>query len=383
MRMEESFIALDFGSGQISAVLTSYDEKTGTCRVRHATRKQCPSISACYILDFDHTVRTVAEILSEMTPYAQLNPTIVVGLRGEFLSFRRSSGYRTLNPQKIIDQEDVQAVLDEAFPQHLPEELEAVHMMTQCFILDGKQGVKPVGLSGNWLEVETFVSCALRGPLNNLNRVMAAVGYEDFEGMASILALCETLLKPEEKNARTLLIDVGAQHSSAALYQKGILEAAWELAFGSEQIVLEISEVLQNELSEAKHLLKNYEYGDDEVLDDVLDEAANNLMRKFHKEFTQSLGYIKHAPQQVVLTGGGAHVPLINAAKTVLGVRRVRTATHDGLIADSEDLLAPAYTSALSLALYSQVHGQRILRSHAPKRLQGLFDKVLAKLGMN
>jgi len=274
-------------------------------------------------------------------------------------------------------------VLDEAFPQNLGEELEAVHMIPQCFILDGKSGVKPVGLSGNWLEVETFVSCAMSGPLNNLNRVMTAVGYEDFEGVPAVLALCDTLLKPEEKNGRTLLLDLGAQHSSAALYQKGILEAAWEFAFGAEQIAQEVAEVLQNELSEAKQWLKNYEYGEDEVLDDVLDEAAKNLMRKYHKEFTQSLSYVKHPPQLIVLTGGGANVPLKNAAKEVLSARRARLGTHDDLIADSEDLLAPAYTSALSLALYSQIHGEHSLRSPAPNRMQGLFDKVLAKFGIN
>ncbi len=381
--MEESFIALDFGSGQISAVLTTYDENTGTCRVRHAARKRCPSISACYILDFDHTVRAVAGLLQEMSEYADLNPTVVVGLRGEFISFRRSSGYHTLDPQQVISEKDIQTIMDEAFPKNLGEELEVVHFFSQCFILDGKAGVKPLGLSGNWLEAETFVSCALRGPLNNLNRVMAAVGYEDFEGVPTILALCDTLLKPEEKQARTLLLDIGTQHSSAALYQKGVLETAWEIPLGTESISQEVAEVLQNELDESKALLRNYEYGEDEVLDDVLDEAAKNLMRKLHKEFTQSLAYVKHPPQQIVLTGGGANIPLKNAAKTILTARRVRLATHDNLIADSEDLLAPAYTSALSLALYSQRHGDR--PSHAPSsnRLQGLFDKVLAKLGLN
>ena len=381
--MEESFIALDFGSGQISAVLTTYDDQTGTCRVRHATHKQCPSVSACYILDFDKTVQAVGELLQELSEYSRLNPTVVVGLRGEFVSFRRSSGYLTLDPQQIITEKNLYTVLDEAFPKDLSEELEVVHIFPQCFILDGKQGVKPVGLSGNWLEVETFVSCALRGPLNNLNRVMAAVGHEDFEGVPSLLTLCDTLLKSEEKQARTLLLDIGWQHSSAALYQKGILEAAWELPFGDEHITQEVSEVLQNELAETKSILKNYEYGEDEVLDDVLDEAAKNFFKKLHKEFTQSLAYIKHPPQQIVLTGGGANLPLKNAAKVVLNARRVRIATHDNLIADSADLLAPGYTSALSLALYSQTHGDRPLRAQAPHKLQGLFDKVLSKLGLN
>ena len=381
--MEESFIALDFGSSQISAVLLTYDEDTATCRVRYATRKKCTAISACYILDFDKAVQAVAELLQEISEYAKLTPTVVVGLRGEFLSFHRSSGTHTLNSQQVIQEKDVHAVLDEAYPKNIGEQLEIVNILPQLFILDGKEGVKPIGLTGNWLDVETLVSCALKGPLNNLNRVMAAVGYEDYEGVPSIIALCDSLLKPEEKKNRTLLLDIGYQHSSAALYHKGILETAWEISEGFQHIIQEVSDVLQTEPDETQSLLRNYEYGEDEVLDDVLDEAAKNLLKKFRQEFTQSISYIKNAPQQIVLSGGGAILPVKNAAKEVLNARRARVATHDNLIADSEDLLIAGYTSAISLALYSQRHGEPIRRNQIQQKATGLFGRVLAKLGMN
>ena len=91
--MQQHFIALDFGSGQISAVLTVYDEETGTCRVRHALREKCPSVKTCYILDFDKTVRTVGKIFQQFhNEYHSFSPVVTVGLRGDFLSFRRSGG---------------------------------------------------------------------------------------------------------------------------------------------------------------------------------------------------------------------------------------------------------------------------------------------------
>lgn len=380
--MEESYIALDFGSGQITAVLSIYDEDTGTSRVRYATRKHCPTVSACYILDFDKTVRAVGELLQEVSQYAPYSPTIVVGLRGEFLSFRRSDGSVSLNGQ-IITEQQVRAVLDDTLPKPLPEEIEVVNLLPQAFILDGKFGVKPEGLQGNWLEAISFVSCAPKSHLANLNRVMAAVGCEEFEGIPTILTLYETLLKPAEKQARTLLLDVGFQHSSALLCHKGIIEYAWELPFGAEYIIYEVANVLQNEFEEAHAILKNYTYGDDEILDDVLDEAANQLMRKIRSELVQSLTYIRYPLQQVILTGGGADMPLRNAAKQILGAHRVRLARHDDLSADSDDMLAPAYTSALSLALYSQQHGDPTPEISARRKPKGIFDRLLAKFGFN
>ena len=382
--MEETFLALDFGSGQISAVLSIYDEDTNTCRVRYAMRKKCPSVNACYILDFDKTVQAVSELLAETNEYAKFTPTMVVGLRGEFVNFIRSNGDLTLKNHNIVNKKDIKAVLDESVPKTLNEEMEVVHLLPQRFLLDGTERSNPEGLSGNWLEADSFVSYVLSSHLTNLNRVLAAVGYEDCEFIPTVITLCDTLLKPEEKQARTLLLDIGGQHSSAALYHKGILEGAWEIPFGAEYIPQEVAEVLQIDLSEAKNLLKTYEYGNDEVMDDLLDEAAKSLVVRLHKEFTQALSYIKYPPQQAVLTGGGADIILRNALKSGLGLRRVRLATHDGLIADSEDMLAPVYTSALSLSLYSQRNGTQLRGGSARKSAaKGLFNKVLTKLGLN
>lgn len=376
-------MALDFGSGQVSAVLSIYDEDTNTCRVRYAARKKCPSVNACYILDFEKTVQALGELLAETTEYAKFTPTVVVGLRGEFVNFTRSNGDLTLKNHNIVNKKDIKAVLDESVPKTLSEEMEVVHLQPQRFLLDGTERSNPEGLSGNWLEADCFVSYVLSSHLTNLNRVLAAVGYEDCEFIPTVLTLCDTLLKPEEKQARTLLLDVGGQHSSAALYHKGILEGAWEIPLGAEHIVQEVAEVLQIDLPEAKNLLKTYEYGNDEVMDDLLDEAAKSLVTALHKEFTQDLPYIKYSPQQAVLTGGGADVIFRNALKNGLGLRRVRLAAHDGLIADNEDMLAPAYTSALSLSLYSQRNGAQLRGSTAKQATKGLFNKVLAKLGLN
>ena len=381
--MEETFLALDFGSGQISAVLSTYETDTNSCYVRYATRKKCPSVNACYILDFDKTVSTLNELLSEISEYAKFTPTMVVGLRGEFVNFTRSNGDLTLKNHDIVNKKDMQQVLDDSVPKTLSEEMEVIHVISQRFLLDGIERTNPEGLKGNWLEADSFVSYVLSSHLNNLNRVLAAVGYEDCEFIPTVLTLCDTLLKPEEKQARTLLLDIGGQHCSAALYHKGILEGAWEIPFGAEYIPQEVAEALQIDLSEAKSLLKNYEYGNDEITDDLLDEAAKSLVIRLHKEFTQALPYIKYPPQQAVLTGGGADVILRNALKTGLGLRRVRLASHERLSATSEDMLAPAYTSALSLSLYSQRNGPQLRGGSARQTTKGLFNKVLAKLGLN
>lgn len=384
--MSQNYIALDFGSGKISAVLSVYDENTGTSRVRHAAVETCPSVSACYVLDFDKTVRALNNLFARMNEYVSFTPTVVVGLRGDFLSFRRSGGFQPISGKdQIITDKDVRAALDNSVPANLDENLEVVDLLPQSFTVDGKTGVQnPVGLTGNCLDAETFISMGLKTHLTNLNRVMSAAGCEDFEAVPTVLALCDTLLKPEEKQNNVLLLDIGAANSSAALYHKGLLEGAWELPFGADIIVQEVADVLQNDLPTTCQLLKDYSYGDDEIMDDVLDDAAVKLLKTIKKELLQSLCFIKYPPSQAVVCGGGAEINVKNAAKSVLNLRRARLAAHDDLIADSEDLLAPVYTSALSLVLYSQRHGTAYEEAPSAKaKAAGFFDRMLSKLGLN
>lgn len=384
--MSQNYIALDFGSGKISAVLSVYDENTGTSRVRHVAVETCPSVSACYVLDFDKTVRALNNLFARMNEYVSFTPTVVVGLRGDFLSFRRSGGFQPISGKdQIITDKDVRAALDNSVPANLDENLEVVDLLPQSFTVDGKTGVQnPVGLTGNCLDAETFISMGLKTHLTNLNRVMSAAGCEDFEAVPTVLALCDTLLKPEEKQNNVLLLDIGSANSSAALYHKGLLEGAWELPFGADIIIQEVADVLQNDLPTTRQLLKDYSYGDDEIMDDVLDDAAVKLLKAIKKELLQSLCFIKYPPSQAVVCGGGADLNVKNAAKSVLNLRRARLTAHDDLIADSEDLLAPVYTSALSLVLYSQRHGTAYGEAPSAKaKAAGFFDRMLSKLGLN
>lgn len=382
--MEQPFISLDFGSGQISAVLSVYDEQTLSCRVRHALREPCPSVNGCYILDFDKTVRCLNKIFSQLQEYVDFTPTISVGLRGDFLSFRRSGGFKAIEGKdQIITAKDLHEVLDNSVPTNLSETLEVVDLLAQSYTIDGNTGVQnPVGLQGNCLEAETFLSLGLKTHLNNLNRVLAAAGCEDFEAVPTILALAHQVLKPEEKKASLLLLDIGAQNSSALLYHKGVIEAAWEIPQGADIVAQEVAEVLQNDLSEAKALLKDYTYGDDEVMDDLLDEAGAKLLQTLRKSLILEPRYVKYAPSLVVLTGGGSGLHVKNAAQKALGVRRAKLAGLDHLIADGEEMLAAQYTSALALALHSQQHGGRKLSSPKEKA-SGLLDRMLSKLGLN
>lgn len=384
--MQRNFLSLDFGSGKIAAVLSVYDDETANLRVRRTVCEPCPAVSGSFVLDIEEVSRALDAIFAEISDYVTSSPSVVVGLRGNFLSFKRASGFQTIEGRnRVITAKDIREAINNSVPRNLSENLKVVDILPQVFTIDGKTGVQnPRGMEGFGLEVETFITCALVTHLNNLNKTLAASDCNDYLLSPSILALSETLLKNEDKQNSLLLLDIGGQNTSAIMYHKGTVSDAWEIPAGADRIVQEIADVLQNDLDSAREVLFNYEEGEDEVVDDVIFEASAGLLRALKKEFLQSMPYVKHPPTQLVITGAGAQGDIFkDAAKEVLGARKIRYEMHDELIADSEEMLDPVFTSALSLTLYGLTQQLEVAPPVKKKEGNGFLSRMMEKLGFN
>lgn len=382
--MNRNILALDFGSGKITAVLSAYDDETGTLRVRRTLTQPCKAVNACVVLDLQETQNALNKIFADISDYVSFNPSVIVGIRGSFLSFKRASGFKNTDGRnRIISTRDIADAVNNSVPRNLSDTLEVIDVLPQTYTIDGQTGIKnPRGMEGFGLEVETFISCALVTQLNNLNRALCECECPDYTILPSGICLAETLLKPEEKNNTTLFLDIGGENSSALLYHKGTILDGWELPIGAEMIVQEVADVLQNDLEATRTTLAQYEYGDDEVIDDVLDEASKKMLRAIKKELLQSMLFVKYPPVWAVLSGGGSSLSVREAAKNVFSLRKARLAAYDDLISDAEDADNPVYSAAIALTLHSL---ERDSQAPMPVRQkeEGFFGGLLAKLGLN
>lgn len=383
--MNRNILALDFGSEKITAVLAATDEETGTLRLRRAFSQPCPAVNACFVRDLAGAADALSKLFADISEYVSFNPTVVVGLRGNFLSFKRASGFKnTEGRNRIVSAKDIQDAIDNSIPSNLNETLEVVDILPQSYTIDGNVGIKnPKGMAGFCLEVETFISCAMVTHLNNLNKILADCECNDYQVIPSSVALGETLLRPEEKQGGTMLLDIGGAHSSAIMYHKGTIVDAWELSCGTEHMAQEVADLLQNDLPSARQVLKEYRPGDDDIMDDVLEDASKNMLKQIKKELLQSLLYVKYPSANVVICGGGANKTLLKAAKNVFSARKIRLAGHEDLIADFEDAEKPSYTTGISLILHALVLESRLASPVPKKKEEGFLGGILSKLGLN
>lgn len=381
--MPQTILSLDFYGNEIIAALASLDEETDTLRLRHVFRQPCRAFAGSLVRDMQTAREELRGLFSQLSQYMQDPPSIIVGLRGPFLSYKRSSGFKSVDSRnRIIGNREIDEAIRNSIPTHLSDTLEVVDILPQSYTIDGNVGIiNPKGMSGFTLEVETFLSCALSTHLNTLLNVLKESGCEDCQLLASVVALGESVLKTDEKNAGTLLLDIGNTHTSAVMYHKGTLVDAWELNKGQEAIVEAVADLLQNDLPTVRQLLANYEPGSDEIMDDVLEDAQIQFLQNLKKELLQSsLSYLKHPSANLIVCGSKADKPFLKLIKKIFNIRKIRVGTIDHLMTDCADDI-PVSAGAVSLLLYSlQSSPQQPTIQTASKRV-GLLGGLLNKFG--
>ena len=382
--MTREFLSIDFYGNELVAALAVFDEETDSLRLRHALRRPSRAFAGAFVRDMESARRELTALFDEFASYASNQLSVVVGLRGSFLSFKRSSGFQSVSARnRIIGTHDLEAALQNSIPTTLSDTLEVIDVLPQTYTIDGNTGIiNPRGMSGFTLEVETFLSLALITHLHTLHDVLTSCECSEYQVLPSVVAMGDRLVLPEEKQAGTLLLDIGQSATSALMYYKGALVEAWELPFGKDRLAEAVADVLQNDVETAKEVLKTYEPGTDEIVDDVLEEAAEQLLVSIKKELLQSLLYLQHPSPQLVLCGAAANKALVKACKKAFGARKARLACADDLMTDCSAADHPAYAGALSLISHALLREAQEM-GVTQEKSAGLLDGLLDKLGIN
>ncbi len=378
---QREFLSLDFYGQGVSAALAVLDEKTDTLRIRHVLRQPCKAFCGAFVRDMSGAQDALGKIFAQMDQFVQASPSVIVGVRGSFLSFQNRSGMAYVESRNhVIRESDIDNSIKAALPEQLDESLEIIDVLPLSYSIDDQPGASyPKGRRGWALGVEAFVSYAVGTHLANLNTVLSNSGCEQYQVLPSVIAQGETLLLPNEKNASCLLVDIGETGTSALLYHKDALVDAWEIPFGLDRVADKMADLLQNDLPTAWQVLHTYE--PDPVTDDLLEDAALPTVKDLHKEFVQSLEYIKHPPTHVVLCGQMANQVLLKLLKNTLATRKARLGAFEHLIADC-NTDAPLYSGVLALLEHALAREKSEL-GVAQVKEPGFLDNLLTKFGLN
>ena len=91
--MNRDILALDFYGKTIVAALASHDEDTDTLRVRYVLQHHSDAFNGAFVRERSNAQDELTRVFAQISEYTERTPLVIVGVRGNFLSFRHGTGF--------------------------------------------------------------------------------------------------------------------------------------------------------------------------------------------------------------------------------------------------------------------------------------------------
>ncbi len=401
--MRRFITGLDIGTAAVKTAVAEVG-KDGQPTVISLSRH--PSLGVrkgviAYIDDAQAGAMAALEKAKGVSKAALRNLFINVG--GTNTVLRRSRGMVVVSrADSEIYQDDIDRVMKAAQDVVRAKNRTVVHAITNDFIVDGMSNVSdPTGLTGNKLEVDSFVIDTFAHDVRNLEKVVEKAGPVIGGFFFNPLAVARAVLTKNQRDLGVAVIDIGAGTTDLAVYEEGKLLHAAVLPIGSANVTndLAIGMKVPIEAAESLKLSFGYAIARDIPLKDKLDlkkvdqKSKNQISRRFFSEIIEvrmqeifelvnnelkSIDKEKNLPAGVVLTGGGAKLPgVVELAK-----RELKLPVQLGIVGPgtlpcqnseiTEKAEDPEYANCLGLVL----SGHDLMRETGTG-FENLFSKIL------
>ena len=348
------------------------------------------------VVDLDETIKSIEAATERAERMAGTHfDEVFVGITGDHI---RSTNNRAVVAVSGEDREvtagDVRRVIDASKIINLPSDRQIIHALPRYFTVDGQEGVSdPVGMAGGRLEVDTHIVTGSSSFITNVLKCVQRAGLEPLGIVFEPLASSAATLLQEERQVGVVLLDIGGGTTDIAVYSLGSAIYTATIPVGGNVLTSDISLGLKTTLSEAEDVKKRKgatpsdERFDVRTLDGraTREHTTAELRQIVVPRVVETLRMAKqkiveNVPRdlvlgEVVLTGGGAQLPGIEAiAEEVFGLP-VRTGTPNTIGGLTDAMAAPQYATAVGLVLFGS-NGEREDALRAGRRGHTVMHRV-------
>lgn len=210
---------------------------------------------------------------------------------------------------------DVAKAATEAEKQVLEDNAKILHAIPVSFKLDGKKIYgRPEGLHGAKLEAKMLFTSASVQHVDALIAAAEEAGIEVSDIVASPIAASKVAVNDKQKISGSVLIDIGAETVTTAVFEDGALAALWSLPLGSGDITNDIALGFRIAREEAEGLKIGSIIGDypKKKLSEIVEARLSDIFELTDKQL-KKIGRSGLLPGGAILIGGGSKVPDIVA----------------------------------------------------------------------
>ena len=256
--------------------------------------------------------------------------TATVNINGVHVAGINSRGVIAISSANSeITDEDRMRVEEAAMIVKLPPNREIVQIFTKNYRLDGQTNIKdPIGMHGVRLEADTHIVTATIPNIRNLDAALEKSQVVPNRHTVSSLAGVEAVLNRQQKEAGTVLLDIGASTTNLVVIEDGEVQHVAVLPIGGMHVTndlaiglktdLDIAEIVKiehaslgpkakRETITIKHGGKPHTFNTDDIA--MVTEARIDELLDFVERELQKIQRSRKLPGGVVLVGGTAKLP--------------------------------------------------------------------------
>jgi len=207
------------------------------------------------VVHIDDVASAIAQAITDAERLAGVRlQGATVNINGQHVSGINSEGVIAISTaNREITNEDRLRVEEAAAILQLPSNREIIQVFAQNYRLDGQDNIKdPVGMHGVRLEVETHIVTAATPNLRNLDMALEKAQVLIHNHTLSGLAGAEAVLQRQQKEAGTVLVDIGAGTTNLVVLEDGEVQHVAVLPIGGIHITNDLAIGLKTDLDIAE-----------------------------------------------------------------------------------------------------------------------------------
>ena len=263
MSKKQYIVALEIGSSKVVGAVAEKiaDNRLEVKHVEEVLQSNC--VNYGIVQNVENIKSCIGTILRSIERVISGNVTqVFVGLAGRTLHSESSEINRSIDASQPITQAIIDNIIAEGSRNGI-KRYETLKVVPRAFYVDKSLVTTndPVGQYGNSIKIKFKMIVANSNIMLNLKRALSMTNtHNERNFIITLLAMGEHVLNPDEKRLGCMLVDMGAETTSVAIYKGGMLAYLNTIPLGGRNITLDIANgmnVLENNSERVKKNINN------------------------------------------------------------------------------------------------------------------------------
>jgi len=398
------FIGLDIGTSKVRCVIGMIDPVSNgkLSVIGHGSAKNS-GMRKGTVVHVDDVAEAIIQAITETERISgqQIHRATVNVNGSHVLGFNSKGVIAISGVNREITPEDRMRVEEAATVVSLPVNREIVQFFAKNYNLDGQTNIKdPVGMQGIRLEVDAHIVTAATPNIRNLAQALDKAEIDVTNYTVSSLAAVEAVLSRQQKEAGTVVLDIGAGTTNLIVVEDGEVQHVAVIPVGGINLTNDLAIGLKTDLDVAEKVklehaslmpdsskttvsvksgkqVHSFNYADIAM---ITEARIDELLELVQKELTK-IKKARKLPGGVVLVGGSANLPgIAEFAREQLQLpsRIGKISNVSGLVDTVE---GPGYCSVVGLMMLDMLLLPSVIptQNNLNQATYGLADKLLKR----